>query len=507
MRSEWDPSKRWLGLLVVSCAMFISAVDATIVNVAIPEISRDLHAAESELQWVMDGFLIALGGFLLVGSGLADRFGRKRVFLLGFAGFAVTSVLAAISATAQELVVARVLMGLAATCVLPPALALLAVMFEPGERLRAVGVWSAVAGLGLALGPVFGGVLVDAVGWSAVFLVNVPFAVLAVPAGVVLLPESRRPGVPPLDLGGVALSVLALTGIAFALIEGADNGLASPPVITAAVVGLVATVVFVRVELRAERPLFDVRVLARRRVASGAIGIFCAYGAFFAVLFLVPQFLVYVQDRSPLATGALLFPTGLGLAAVSPITGRLVARVGDRRLIPAGLVGMALACAIFAILSRHSSPVIVCAGMLLLGASLGLSIGPATAVIMNDLGVDQAGEAAATNQLARQVGAAMGIAVVGSVFAAIYAARVDDRVHSVSGSALEAVRDSIEGAVRVGATLSPGARTQLLLAADASFETAARIGFAVCAAALLVAALVNAVGLARPALEAAPATT
>jgi predicted MFS family arabinose efflux permease len=349
-------------------------------------------------------------------------------------------------------------------------------------------------------------VIVDAVGWPAVFLVHVPFALLAVPAGMVLLPESRRPGVPPLDLRGVALSVLALTGIAFALIEGADNGLASPPVIAAAVVGLVATALFVRFELRAAHPLFDVRVLARRRVASGAIGIFCIYGAFFAVLFLVPQFLAYVQDRSPLATGALILPAGLGLAATSPIAGRLLGRIGDRRLIPGGLLGMALACVILTILNPASSAVLVCAGMLLLGSSLGLCIGPATAVIMNDLGVDQAGEAAATNQLSRQVGAAMGIAVVGSVFAAIYAARVDDRIHSVSGSALEAVRDSIEGAVRVGGTLPPGTRTQLLLAADASFETAARIGFVVCAAALLVAALVNVVGLSRPALEAAAAT-
>jgi EmrB/QacA subfamily drug resistance transporter len=485
--------------------MFISAVDTTIVNVALPEISRDLHAAESELQWVMDSFLIALGGFLLVGSGSADRFGRKRVFLSGFTAFALASVLAAVSATAQELIVARVLMGLAATCVLPPALALLAVMFEPAERARALGIWSGVAGLGIALGPVIGGVLVAQVGWPAVFLVNVPVAVLAVPPGLALLPESRRPGVPPLDLGGLALSVVALTGIAFSLIEGADNGLASPPVIAAGVVGVLAAAAFVRIERRGAHPLFDVRVLARRRVAAGAIGIFCVYGAFCAVLFLVPQYLEYVQDRSPSTTGLLLLPAGLGVVATGPLAGRLLGRIGDRRLIPAGLVGMALGCGMLATLDAESSVVRVCLAMLLLGGGLGLCLGPATAVIMNDLGLDQAGEAAATNQLSRQVGAAMGIAVVGSVFAAVYAARVDDRVHGVTGSALEAVRDSIEGAVRVGATLPPGARAQLLVAADAGFAAAARIGFVVCAGALLVAALVNAVGLARRAL--APAAT
>jgi MFS family permease len=167
---------------------------------------------------------------------------------------------------------------------------------------------------------------------------------------------------------------------------------------------------------------------------------------------------------------------------------------------------MALGCVTLAVLNEHSPVALVCLGMLLLGGCLGLCIGPATAVIMNDLGTDRAGDAAATNQLARQVGAAMGIAVVGSVFAVLYAARVDDRVHTVAGSALEAVRDSIEGAVRVGATLAPGARAQLLAAADTSFAGAARVGFIVCAAALLVAALVNVVGLARRALAPAPAT-
>jgi EmrB/QacA subfamily drug resistance transporter len=486
--------------------MFISAVDMTIVNVALPSISRDLHAAESELQWVMDGFLIALAGFLLVGSGAADHFGRRRVFLLGFSAFAVTSVLAGISATAQELVVARVLMGLAATCVLPPALALMAVMFPPDERPRALGIWAGVAGLGMALGPVIGGVLVAGIGWSAVFFVNVPVAVLAVPAGQILLPESRRPGVPPLDVAGVVLSVLALTGIAFALIEGADNGPLSPPVPVAGVGGLLAAVLFVRHELRATQPLFDVRVLVRPRVAAGAIGTFASYGAFFGVLFLMPQFLQYVQDHGSLETGALLLPIGLGLAVTGPLAGRLMGRVGDRRLIPLGLAGMAVACVVLMSLRPASPDALVCLGVLLLGGSLGLCIGPATVVIMNDLGTARAGDAAAANQLARQVGAAIGIAVVGSVFAAVYAARIDVRVHAVTGHAFEAVSDSVAGVARVGAALAPGARVQLHSAADASFETAARIGFGLCAVALLAAAVVAYVGLARRAAQPEPVT-
>ena len=173
--------------------MFISAIDMTIVNVALPEMSHELDAGIGELQWVLDAFLVSLAGLLLVGSGLADRFGRRRVFVMGLVGFAVTSVLAAASQTVSELIASRALMGAAAACVLPPSLSLLAVLFPPELRAKALGIWAAVAGVALALGPVVGGVLVDVAGWQWVFLVNVPFVLVAAPLGLRWLPESRRP--------------------------------------------------------------------------------------------------------------------------------------------------------------------------------------------------------------------------------------------------------------------------------------------------------------------------
>ena len=236
--------------------MFISAMDMTIVNVALPDISNDLDAGIGELQWVLDAFLVSLAGLLLVGNGLADRFGRRRVFLLGLTGFAVTSVLAAVAETVGELIAARVLMGVAAACVMPPALSLLAVLFPPELRSKAAGVWAAVGGLGLALGPVVGGLLVDVAGWRWIVLVNVPFVLLAVPFGLRWLPESRRPGVPPLDIPGAALSTLALGGVVFTLIEGVDAGWTSPAVVIAAITGVAAGVGFLATELRRRHPLF-----------------------------------------------------------------------------------------------------------------------------------------------------------------------------------------------------------------------------------------------------------
>jgi EmrB/QacA subfamily drug resistance transporter len=475
--------------------MFMSAMDMTIVNVALPDMSGDLGAGIGELQWVLDGFLVSLAGLLLVGNGLADRFGRRRVFLWGLVGFAVTSVLAAASQTVGEVIAARVLMGVAACCVLPPALSLLAVLFPPDLRPKAVGIWSAVAGLGLALGPVLGGVLIEVADWRWVFLANVPFVLLAVPLGLRWLPESRRPGVPPLDIPGVALSILALTGIVFALIEGVDAGWTSPPVLAAAVTGLVAGVAFFVTELHRRHPLFDVRVLARRRVAAGALVILAAYIATLGMLFLLPQYVQYVRDGSALASGLEVAPFGLGLGALAAVGARLVARYGPRGVLLAGLLTGAAGFVPLLLLSDDSSPALVLFGTGIVGCGFGLMFPPATAVIMNDCGTEKAGDGAAVNQVARQVGGALGVAIVGSVFAAVYAAKITD-----GSRGRAAATDSIEHATDVASRLHGAARADLLSDAVASFDVAARWGLAVCIAVLLLAAASVAIGLsARPA--------
>jgi EmrB/QacA subfamily drug resistance transporter len=470
--------------------MFISAMDMTIVNVALPDMSNDLDAGIGELQWVLDAFLVSLAGFLLAGSGLADRFGRRRVFLSGFVGFAAASALTAASQTVGEVIAARVLMGVAAACVLPPALSLLAVLFPPELRPKALAVWSAVAGFGLALGPVVGGVLVDVAGWRWVFLVNVPFVLLAAPLGLRWLPESRRPGAPRLDIPGVALSTAALTGIVFALIQGVDAGWTSPAVLCAAAVGIGAGVAFFAVELRRPQPLFDVRVLPRPRVAAGALAILASYIATLGMLFLLPQHVQYVQDESALAAGFELAPFGLGLGGLATVSGRLVERYGPRVVLLAGLITASAGFVPLLFMSADSSPVLVVLGTGIVGCGMGLLFPPATAVIMNDLGVDKAGDGAAVNQLARQIGGALGVAIVGSVFAAIYAFLVAD-----DGRAPAAAKESIQDASDIASRLHGAAGVDLLDDAVASFDVAARWGLAVCMTVVLLSAASAAIGL------------
>jgi EmrB/QacA subfamily drug resistance transporter len=487
--------RRRAGLIVVCAAMFISAVDMTIVNVALPDISEDLNAGVGELQWVLDAFLVALAGLLLVGSGLADRFGRKRVFLAGMAAFGAASVICALAPSPLALIGARALMGAAAACVLPPALSLIAVMFPPEERPQALGVWAAVAGVGLVLGPLLGGLLVSEVGWETVFLVNVPVALAVVPVGMRVLPESTRPGTPPLDVGGAALSILALGGIVFALIEGPDSGWTSPEVLVSGGLGVVAAVWFVRWELRTAEPLFDVLVLTRPTVAAGAAAVLSVYIAFMGTMFLLPQYLQYVQDRSVVAAGLVLAPLGLGTAIGARLNPRILTALGQRVTIAGGLLALAASIALLLSLGSGTTLALPLVVSGLIGLFIAVVVPPATAAIMNDLGEDKAGDGGAVNQLARQVGGALGVAIVGTVFAGIYANEVDEELASLSEAKRERASESIEEARDVVGAVTGALREQLVARVDDAFDVAARAGFGVCVGVLLVATGIAAAAL------------
>lgn len=486
----WDPATRWHGLAVVCAAMVISAIDMTIVNVALPDISRDLDATLGELQWVLDGFLVALAGMLAVASGVADRFGRRRVFLGGMAGFSVASLLCALAPSIGALIAGRVLMGAAVAFVLPPALSLLTVMFEPDERPRALGIWTMAAGVAMALGPVLGGVLVAAIGWPGVFLVNVPVLAVAIPFGLRLLPESRRPDTPPLDIPGAALSVVALGGLVFFLVEGAHAGWTSPPILAALAIGVAGSACFLARELRADHPLLDVRILVRPRVAAGVVALLALYASFLGVMFLVPQYLQYVQERSAFVAGVAMFPVGLGVA-LGPVARNLpaLARLGPRASIAGGLAIAAVGCLVLMPFTDDTPVALVCAGMLVYGAAFGFAIIPATATIMNDLPARQAGHGSAANQLARQVGGALGVAAIGTISAALYASRVEERLAGFADGVREAARSSIGHAEDAATALGPDAAARLIAAGDAAFDAGARAGLLVAAAGLLLASI------------------
>ncbi|MEM9515829.1 MAG: MFS transporter, partial [Actinomycetota bacterium] len=311
-------TRRWWALPAVALCVFTIGIDVSIVGIAGPTITTELDASAAELQWTFDSFTVVLAGFVLIGGGLAERFGRKGVLQAGLAIFAVGSLIAAFAGDPPALIVGRAVTGLGAALIFPPALSVLSVLFPETERPRAIGIWAAVAASGMALGPVVGGLLLSEFWVGSVFLVNVPVSILGIVLLAVLLPPSRDEERVGLDLLGALLSLFALGGIIYGLIEGPAQGWTDSTVLAAFAIGIVCGVAFVVWELRTRHPLFDVRVLTMGRVVTGALAMSMVYFTMSSIQLLIPQYLEFVEGYSTLAAGLVMIPLGLALATLSP---------------------------------------------------------------------------------------------------------------------------------------------------------------------------------------------
>jgi EmrB/QacA subfamily drug resistance transporter len=418
-----DGTARRIALWVLCLCALTTAIDITITNVALPSIGDELRAPTSELQWVVDAYNIVLSGLLVLGGGLADRYGRKLIFLSGYALFGLACLLAAISSTSETLIAARALMGVGAAGVVAPALAIIAGLYPPEERAGAIGLWAVFGAAGLAAGPVIGGLLLDRFWWGSVFLVNVPLVALGVIVGLRVIPESRVATRGRLDVLGALLSVAGLALLLFGIIEGPDRGWASAEVVGSIAAGVLVIAAFVRRELVDDAPLFDVRIATRPAVMAGAVTLFVAYVVFTGMLFVLPQYLTEVSLESIVDVGLLLVPFAAVFGVLSMRSDAAVQRFGARAAITAGLAVDAVAMALLAWFA-HDDLVWTIVATALAGAGLSLLIAPGSTVMMNGLPAEQAGDGSSFSMVSRFVGAAVGVAIVGSVFAAVYSANL-----------------------------------------------------------------------------------
>jgi EmrB/QacA subfamily drug resistance transporter len=485
-----DERRRRLALAVVCLCAFTTAVDITITNVALPFIARDLKAGTSTLQWVVDSYNITLAGLLLLGGGLADRFGRKKVFLAGYALFGVACAIAAFSSSSGTLVAARALMGVGAAGVIAPALAILAVLFPPEERGRAVAAWAMFGAAGLAVGPIAGGLLLDHFWWGSVFLVNVPMVAVGIALGIRAIPESRRPGSARLDIVGAVLSVAALVILLAGVIEGPARGWSDTLTLVLLVAGVALTAAFTRWELTTDAPMFDLRVLRRPAIMAGAVALFVTYVCFTGMLFIIPQHLQDVRTVGVVATGLLLMPFALAFSLGSSRATRVLDRHGARRTLTGGLLTTAAGMSFLALLPEEGSPPVVVAATVLLAGGFALLIAPATTVVINDLPVEKAGDGSSLNMLSRFAGGAFGVALLGSVLASVYASRVESVTAALSPARSRPARQSIGGALNVATQLSRLNGHALTTAARHAFDDAAQAAFIAAAVLALLAALV-----------------
>ncbi|MDR6978372.1 EmrB/QacA subfamily drug resistance transporter [Streptomyces sp. 3330] len=412
--------RRWTVLAVCALSMFLVGVDTTIVNVGLPEIGHGLDVGTRDLEWVVNAYTVVLAGLLIVSGALADRFGRRRVFRCGLIVFGLASLACALAPSLGALVAARAVQGVGASMLSPVALAIVVnAMPDPRERARAIGVWASVFGLSMAAGPVTGGALIAAFGWRSVFWINAPVVVTALVLVAVFVPESRAERVRRVDLPGQVLLTVVLGLFVGVLIEGPGIGWLSPAALTGYALIAAATAGFVLVELRRDDPLMDLGLFRRPAFATAVLGAVAVFVALNTSLLLNTLYLQHARGWTPLASGAATLPMALGAALCAPWSGALVGRLGPRRpLILAGAFTAAGGLCLVHLGQDTSVPLILLAH-LLIGVGFGFANAPLTNTAVSGLPRSRSGVAGAITSTARQVGAAVGIAVAGGLVAGV----------------------------------------------------------------------------------------
>ncbi|HEV3380562.1 MAG TPA: MFS transporter [Trebonia sp.] len=486
--------RRWWILAVLCLSVLLTVVDNTIVNVALPTISRDLHASTQALQWIVDAYTLAFAGFLLVAGNLGDRLGRRRILQLGLVLFAATSVAAAIARTSGELIAARTAMGAAAALVYPATLAILNTVFtNPRERATAVGIWSGVSGLAVAIGPVAGGLLLEHFAWSAVFYVNVPVAIVALIAGRLLLPDSRDPKAGRFDPLGAALSIAGITLLTWSIIEAPRLGWASWQTIGGIGGSFGIMAIFAWWQVRRPDPMLDVRLFRNPRFTAASGSIALAFFGLFGFIFMITQYFQAVRGYDPLRAGVATLPFAIITGALSPVAIILMKRFGTKIVVTAGLALMSGGFVISVLTpvgANYWHQII--AAMSLMAAGLALTTSPATDAIMGALPRGKAGAGSAVNDATREVGGTLGVAIVGSVLNSAYGSRVLSSLtalgapHDVAANA----GGSIIAGLATTAHFPPALQAAAASAVRNAFMTGVHEGSLVAAAATFAAALV-----------------
>ncbi|GAA0633434.1 MFS transporter [Streptomyces thermocarboxydovorans] len=475
---------RWLALSVLVLAVLLVAVDATVLGLATPYISEDLEPTGTQLLWIGDVYSFVIAGLLVSMGSLGDRIGRKRIVLLGATAFGAISVLNAYATSPELMIVARALLGVAGATLMPATLALIRNLFhDPRERSLAVGIWGAAASAGTAIGPILGGFLLEHFWWGSVFLINLPVMAVLVLVGIRMLPESRNPSPGPWDLLSVVLSLVGMTGLVYAVKEAAAHGVTWTTA-AAALLGAAALHGFVRRQLTLPVPLLDMRLFRHRGFSGAVLADLLTILGLSGLVFFLSQYLQLVQGRRPFEAGLAELPAALGAVAAGLVAGRAARRFSVRSVVSGGLAAIGLALAVLTVIGQSTGYPLLGTALLVVGLGAGFSFTVTADVILSSVPKDQAGAASAVSETAYELGAALGIAVLGSIVTGVYRdftgpAGTPPAAHESLGGAVEAATHMpaqtaapmLEAARQSfvdGLTLAAGAGAAVLLAASAA---------------------------------------
>ncbi len=489
MDAETIYRRRWLTLAVLSLSLVIIGLDNTILNVALPTLVRDLQATASELQWIVDAYVLVFAGLLLTMGALGDRFGRKLALNAGLAIFGVASVFAAFADTAGGLIAARAVMGVGGALIMPSTLSIITNTFRGAERGRAIAAWAAVAGLGIVIGPALGGWLLENFWWGSIFLINVFVVVAALIAGWFLVPESKDPEATPLDPLGAVLSIAGLVALVYAIIEAPSRGWTDGVVLVGFASAAILLAVFIVWERRTPHPMLQLSFFDNPRFSAAAGAITLVFFAMFGTVFLLTQYLQFVLGFTPLEAGFRVMPVATMVIA-APLSARFNERFGTKRVVTAGLLIVAAAMTVLALISDSSGYPQVALAISILGIGMGTAMAPATDSVMGSLPLAKAGVGSAMNDTTRQVGGALGVAILGSILASSYSTAMQPLVAPLPPEAAAIASDSIGGALAVAAQIGDSA-APLVAAAKSAFIDGMEASVWVAAGVVLVGAILT----------------
>jgi DHA2 family multidrug resistance protein-like MFS transporter len=488
---------RWAILAVLCAALLVVVIDVTVLHVAAPAISADLDPTALQLLWIIDIYPLIAAPLLLASGVAGDRLGRRPLLFVGFLVFGVASVAAAFAPTAETLIAARALLGVGGAMILPPTMSIIRDVFrDRGERIRAVGIWSATSAGGAAAGPLLGGFLVEHWWWGSVFLINVPILLLVTPFAIRLVPVSRAEDPPPWDTPAVILAAAGILGIAFGFKEGARYGFFEPVALVAIAVGLISIVSFVRGQLRRDRPILNVRLFARREFAVAVGCVFLSMFGLVGIEFFGAQYLQLVLGLEPLAAAVRLLPLMLATLAGGLLAARVLARLGTKHTITFGLGATTVALLPMLALGVQDEYWLLWPPFILIGFALEVALVAANDVIISSVPADEAGGAAAIEETAYELGGGFGVAVLGSVLAVAYSRNIGP-VEGVSSIGIETARESLSRATDIAQTMPTTMADPLIDAARAAFMSGYHTMVLVSIAILGTSALISAIALRR----------
>ena len=480
--------RKW-SLGILSIALIIIGLDVTVLNVAIPTLQAELQATAAGLQWIINAYILVFAGVLLTMGSLGDRFGRRLAFQVGLVVFGLASVGAAVSETTGQLIVARAAQGIGGALIMPSTLSVIVDIFPREERAKAIGIWSGKAAIGIPGGMIAGGWLLENYFWGSVFLLNVPVVLVALAGSLVVIPESKDPEAKSTDIVGAIISMISLSALIYAIIEGPEKGWLSGVTIAGFVIAAVTGAIFVWYERRQEVPMLDLNLFknARLSAAAGSIGI--AFMAMLGMMFLLTQYLQFVQGYSPLDTGYRLVPMAAGFLVGAPTSAAFVAKTNSKVVMSVGMLLVAAAVGSMAFLEVETSYWITGSLIFAMGLGMANTMAPATDSVMAAVPEAQAGVGSALNDTVRQVGGALGVGIFGSIMSSVYSSSMTDAVAGLPAAAADAASNQIGAAFQVASNLDGAAGGALVTASKIAFVDGASVVY-------IIAGIVSLIGVA-----------